>query len=118
MTYAQAYFGGAGAITGAATVFSGGSINAVVGEQKQVTVTCNQDIESLTLEVVIETKAGVDVSTISSGSISNSGTAATFSLDAASTSAERTLNWSIRRADTSEAVATGLLFVTTVAAGD
>lgn len=122
MSYAQAYYGGAGVITGAATSADGsylnGSISAAIEEQKLVTIACNQTVENLTLVAVFETKDGTDVATISSGSLSNVGTNVTLVLPAATTTIERTLRWSISRTDTSELVASGLLFVTRYAVAD
>lgn len=113
MAYASSYYGGAAVtVIGAATVIDGTSIYCKVGEQKAVSVTANQALDSLTLTVVFETKNRLDVTTIANAQISRSSTTATFTIPTDATTLERTLSWSLRRTDTSEKVASGLLFVT------
>lgn len=114
MSYFGAEFFGsrsAASVTGAATTVGSSSIYANVGETKNVTVTCNQTIESLSLSVVFETKGKTDVATVANGSITKSTTDATFTLPSDATASERVLRYSITRSDTDEQVASGYLIV-------
>lgn len=116
MSFAD-FFGGV-SVTGAATAVEDGSIMAVVGETKSVTIPCNQEVSASSLTFIVETKQKVDVATVANGSITKSGTNATLTLTSPMTSAERTLNWTLFIASTNETVASGLLFCTYDAQGD
>ena len=112
-SYAEYYGCGEPVVDGAATQIGyGDSIYAKVGETKIVAVTCNQILAGLTLRVVIEQKNKTDVATVADGNIDRSAMIATFSIPSNATTVERVLQWSIVRTDSSEVVASGLLFVT------
>ena len=117
--FSATYFGGEGVVTGSATLIGDGeSIYAKIGETKTVSVTCNQTVEDLNLEVIFETSSSLDIAIIDNASITKTTTAASFALPADSTTVERTLRVSVRRTDTDEAVWSGKLFVTRTAQGD
>ena len=101
-----------------ATSSSVESIYARVDEAKQVSVTCSKAVDGLTLEVVVETTDKTDVATIADGSITKSGTTATFSLTTAITASERTLRYTVKNTADDETLASGKLFVTYDAQGD
>lgn len=119
--FSATYFGGGGesVITGSATLIGDGeSIYAQIGETKAVSVTCNQTVENLSLEVIFETSSSLDIAIIDNASITKTTTVASFALPAVSTTVERTLRVSVRRTDTDEVVWSGKLFVTRTAQGD
>lgn len=117
-SYAEYYGEGGGVISGAATTVAAATIQAMVGELKIVTITCNQDVDGKMLSFIAETKQHTDVASIADGAITKSGTTATLTLTAPMTSVERTLNWSLVITSTNETVASGLLFCTYDAQGD
>lgn len=119
MTYASEYYGGTVTIvTGAAASIVDGTIECRVGEVKNITIPCNQDISTLSLLFTVETSGKTDVATVVNGDIDKATTEATLALTSAMTSAERTLRWNLARSDTGESVASGLLFCTYDATGD
>jgi hypothetical protein len=118
--FGATYFGaGGGSVVGGGTIIdSSGSIPTTVGSTKAIDIICNQTITNLTLLFVVETMRGVDVATVSNGSITKGGTTATLSLTSAMTTVERTLRWSLVNTANGEAVAAGLMFITYDAQGD
>ena len=106
------------AVGGGTMIDSSGSINVGVGSTQTVHITCNQDITSLELLMVVETTYGVDVDTVVNASIIKGEEIATLSLTSLMTDSERTLRWSLVNVANGEAVAAGLMFVTYDAQGD
>lgn len=95
-----------------------GSITATVGSNRQVAITCNQNVEAIALLFVVERMNKTDVASVADASITRAGTTATLALTSAMTSVERTLRWSLVSVTTGEAVNSGLMFVTYDAQGD
>lgn len=119
MAFAPNFFGTGPAATGTAiAIDANGSISVQVGATPIVSITCNQDIESLSLTFTVETLRKTDVASVTTGSITKDGTTASLSLTSAMTSSERTLRWSLVNTANGEAVAGGLMFVTYDAQGD
>lgn len=113
--FSSAYFGGGVSSAATASAVDTESIYAVVGEPKTVAITCNQDIDALPLEAVLESLDKTDVSTFADGDISKEDAVATLTLPAVA--AEKTLRLSIRTTS-GVLVASRLVFVTYEAQGD
>lgn len=119
MTYAPEYYGGAPVVTGAATqIADAESVYVRVGSTKIVTATCNQDLDELTLQVVIEAANKTDVSTIANSSITRDASAVTFTIPSEATTVERRLRAVVSRTDTGEPVKEFDIYVTYQAAED
>jgi len=106
------------AVGGGTMIDSSGSISVGVGSTQTVHIVCNQDVTSLELLMVVETKYGLDVATVSNASIIKGDSIATLSRTSLMTASERTLRWSLVNVANGEAVAAGLIFVTYDAQGD
>lgn len=87
---------GTGLVSLLPTDIEGGSVYALVGSTKAVSVTCLADIEGLTIEVVLETVRKTDVAIVADASITKAGVVATFTLPAEATSVERVLTMAVR----------------------
>lgn len=117
--FSNLYFGGGLNVTGAATqIADAESVYVRVGASKIVTATCNQDIDELTLAVVIEAADKTDLATISHNSITRDGTSVTFEIPSSVTTLERRLRGVVSRTDTSEPVRELDIYVTYQAAED
>jgi hypothetical protein len=87
------------------------SLTAAVGSTETKTVVCNTAVDALTLAVSVQTKAGTVVATVADGSITKSGTTASFSLTSDMTASERILRVLITNTATSQQVASPILSV-------
>ena len=119
MTYASEYYGDGPIVSGTAlAIDASGSIRVQVGSTPIVSITCNQTVTSFSLNFIVETQTKTDVATVTTGSITKSGTTASLTLTSAMTASERTLRWTMINTSNGEAVAGGLMFVTYDAQGD
>lgn len=119
MLFAPNFFGGGLVVSGTAlAIDASGSIRVQVGSTSIVSITCNQTVTSLSLSFIVETQTKTDVATVTTGSITKSGTTASLTLTSAMTASERTLRWTMINTSNGEAVASGLMFVTYDAQGD
>ena len=88
------------------------SIYATVSSTKAETVICSEDITTKTLEIVFETLYDqTDVAVIDDANITKSFNEVSFSLPAAVTATERTLQYTVRDVTTKQAYAEGQAYI-------